>query len=420
MNILIIGSGGREHALAWAIRQNPKCDKLTVIPGNAGISEIANCLELDILDNHIILNFVLENRVDLVVIGPEEPLANGLSDLLRSNKIMVFGASQAAAQLESSKHFTKEICKKINAPTAKSRLFICKDKAKDYVLSVGAPIVIKLDGLAAGKGVVVAMDNKTALNAVDSMFSTSEGSSSKKILVEEYLDGEEASFFLLSDGKNLLPIGTAQDHKRAYDNDLGPNTGGMGAYSPAPVLTKKIMDTAIKKIIQPTIDEMRKNGTPYEGVIFAGLMIKNNIPKLIEYNVRFGDPECQALMIRLGAQILDLILACCLKRLNETKVNWADDHSITVVMATKGYPDSYINGTEIRFITQFKNDSFNQLFHAGTKKVQSQLIGNGGRVLNITTRANSLVEAHDKAYKNIKNIDWPEGFYRTDIGWRAL
>ena len=332
---------------------------------------------------------------------------------------MVFGASQAAAQLESSKHFTKEICKKINAPTAKSRLFICKDKAKDYVLSVGAPIVIKLDGLAAGKGVVVAMDNKTALNAVDSMFSTSEGSSSKKILVEEYLDGEEASFFLLSDGKNLLPIGTAQDHKRAYDNDLGPNTGGMGAYSPAPVLTKKIMDTAIKNIIQPTIDEMRKNGTPYEGVIFAGLMIKNKIPKLIEYNVRFGAPECQALMIRLGAQILDLILACCLKRLNETKVNWADDHSITVVMATKGYPDSYINGSEIRFITQFKNDSFNQLFHAGTEKVQSQLIGNGGRVLNITTRANSLMEAHDKAYKNIKKIDWPEGFNRTDIGWRA-
>ena len=220
--------------------------------------------------------------------------------------------------------------------------------------------------------------------------------------------------------KNLLPIGTAQDHKRAYDNDLGPNTGGMGAYSPAPVLSEEVMDLAITTIIQPTIDEMRSNGTPYEGVIFAGLMIKNNTPKLIEYNVRFGDPECQALMIRLGAQILDLILACCMKRLNKTKVNWAEDHSITVVMATKGYPGSYINGTEIHFSTELKDDSFNQLFHAGTKRAESKLTGNGGRVLNITTRGNSLEEAHKRAYENIKAIDWPEGFYRTDIGWRAL
>ena len=420
MNILIIGSGGREHALAWAIKQNPKCDKLHVIPGNAGISKIANCFELNILNNNSILEFVFENRIDLVVIGPEEPLANGLSDLLRANKIMVFGVSQAAAQLESSKSFTKELCKKVNAPTARSKLFICKNKARNYILNIGTPIVIKLDGLAAGKGVVVAMDDQTALNAIDSMFDQSGGNSPKKILIEEYLDGEEASFFLLSDGKNLLPIGTAQDHKRAFDNDSGPNTGGMGAYSPAPVLSEKVMDLAITSIIQPTIDEMRRNGTPYEGVIFAGLMIKNNTPKLIEYNVRFGDPECQALMIRLGAQILDLILACCMKRLNKTKVNWAEDHSITVVMATKGYPGSYINGTEIHFSTELKDDSFNQLFHAGTKRAESKLTGNGGRVLNITTRGNSLEEAHKRAYENIKAIDWPEGFYRTDIGWRAL
>tara|TARA_Y100000739_G_C20594552_1_gene459645 strand:- start:62 stop:1324 length:1263 start_codon:yes stop_codon:yes gene_type:complete len=420
MNILIVGSGGREHALAWAIKQNPKCDQLTVIPGNAGISEIANCITLNILDNVLILDFVHKNKIDLVIIGPEEPLANGLSDFLRSNGISVFGPSKAAAQLEISKNFTKEICQKVKAPTARFELFMCAEKAKNYVSKIGTPIVIKLDGLAAGKGVVVASSEQIAFDAIDNMFNQATGTTKISILIEEFLDGEEASFFILSDGKNLLPIGTAQDHKRAYDNDMGPNTGGMGAYSPAPILTQEVVKKAIETIIKPTIEEMERRGTPYEGVIFAGLMIDKGIPKLIEYNVRFGDPECQALMIRLGAQILDLILACNDKKLAKTQVNWADDHSITVVMATQGYPQNYVNGSEIRFISEIKNDSLNQVFHAGTKITNSSLLANGGRVLNITTRAQTLEEARNRAYENIKTVDWPEGFYRTDIGWRAL
>lgn len=420
MNILIVGSGGREHALAWAIKQNPKCDQLTVIPGNAGISKIANCVALNILDNVTILNFIQNNNIGLVIIGPEEPLANGLSDFLRSNGISVFGPSKAAAQLEISKNFTKEICKKVGAPTAQFEKFTCADRAKDYVSKVGVPIVIKLDGLAAGKGVVVASDKQTAFEAIDNMLIQSYDKVKRTILIEEFLDGEEASLFILSDGKNLLPIGTAQDHKRAYDNDSGPNTGGMGAYSPAPILNQEVMKRAIKTIIQPTISEMERRGTPYEGVIFAGLMINEGIPKLIEYNVRFGDPECQALMIRLGPQILDLILACNEKKLTTTQVNWANDHSITVVIATQGYPQNYINGSEIRFISEIKNDSLNQVFHAGTKVDNSKLLANGGRVLNITTRGETLMEARNRAYDNIKSVDWPEGFHRTDIGWRAL
>ena len=274
--------------------------------------------------------------------------------------------------------------------------------------------------MAAGKGVVVASSEQIAFDAIDNMFNQATGTTKISILIEEFLDGEEASFFILSDGKNLLPIGTAQDHKRAYDNDMGPNTGGMGAYSPAPILTQEVVKKAIETIIKPTIEEMERRGTPYEGVIFAGLMIDKGIPKLIEYNVRFGDPECQALMIRLGAQILDLILACNDKKLAKTQVNWADDHSITVVMATQGYPQNYVNGSEIRFISEIKNDSLNQVFHAGTKITNSSLLANGGRVLNITTRAQTLEEARNRAYENIKTVDWPEGFYRTDIGWRAL
>ena len=420
MNILIIGSGGREHSLAWAIAQNPKCENLIVAPGNAGIAEIAVCADIDIYNNSQVLEFSQNNKIDLVIIGPEGPLANGISDLLRKSGIKVFGCSKEAARLESSKKFTKDLCKKVGVPTANFEFFNNSKKAKEYVIKQGVPIVIKLDGLAAGKGVVVARDQKTAFNAIDDFLDQKESILENKILIEEFLEGEEASFFVLSDGKNLLPIGSAQDHKTAYDNDQGPNTGGMGAYSPAPILTQSIMDLTIESIIKPTIEEMSNRGTPYKGVLFAGLMIRNGIPKLIEYNVRLGDPECQALMIRLGPQVLDLIIACVSTKLDQAKVNWADDHSVTIVLATKGYPGNYKNGSKIRFVEELKSDSLNQIFHAGTKRDNSSLIANGGRVLNITARGGSLLEARDRAYKTVEKINWPEGFYRSDIGWRAL
>jgi phosphoribosylamine--glycine ligase len=420
MNILIIGSGGREHSLAWAVAQNPKCENLIVAPGNAGIAEIAVCADIDIYNNSQVLEFSQNNKIDLVIIGPEGPLANGISDLLRKSGIKVFGCSKEAARLESSKKFTKDLCKKVGVPTANFEFFNNSKKAKEYVIKQGVPIVIKLDGLAAGKGVVVARDQKTAFNAIDDFLDQKESILENKILIEEFLEGEEASFFVLSDGKNLLPIGSAQDHKTAYDNDQGPNTGGMGAYSPAPILTQSIMDLTIESIIKPTIEEMSNRGTPYKGVLFAGLMIRNGIPKLIEYNVRFGDPECQALMIRLGPQVLDLIIACVSTKLDQAKVNWADDHSVTIVLATKGYPGNYKNGSKIRFVEELKSDSLNQIFHAGTKRDNSSLIANGGRVLNITARGGSLLEARDRAYKTVEKINWPEGFYRSDIGWRAL
>ena len=420
MNILIIGSGGREHSLAWAVAQNPKCENLIVAPGNAGIAEIAVCADIDIYNNSQVLEFSQNNKIDLVIIGPEGPLANGISDLLRKDGIKVFGCSKEAARLESSKKFTKDLCKKVGVPTANFEFFNNPKKAKEYVIKQGVPIVIKLDGLAAGKGVVVARDQKTAFNAIDDFLDQKESVLENKILIEEFLEGEEASFFVLSDGKNLLSIGSAQDHKTAYDNDQGPNTGGMGAYSPAPILTQSIMDLTIESIIKPTIEEMSNRGTPYKGVLFAGLMIRNGIPKLIEYNVRLGDPECQALMIRLGPQVLDLIIACVSTKLDQAKINWADDHSVTIVLATKGYPGNYRNGSKIRFVEELKSDSLNQIFHAGTKRDNSSLIANGGRVLNITARGGSILEARDRAYKTVEKIDWPEGFYRSDIGWRAL
>lgn len=420
MNILIIGSGGREHSLAWAVAQNPKCENLIVAPGNAGIAEIAVCADIDIYNNSQVLEFSQNNKIDLVIIGPEGPLANGISDLLRKSGIKVFGCSKEAARLESSKKFTKDLCKTVGVPTANFEFFNNSKKAKEYVIKQGVPIVIKLDGLAAGKGVVVARDQKTAFNAIDDFLDQKESILENKILIEEFLEGEEASFFVLSDGKNLLPIGSAQDHKTAYDNDQGPNTGGMGAYSPAPILTQSIMDLTIESIIKPTIEEMSNRGTPYKGVLFAGLMIRNGTPKLIEYNVRLGDPECQALMIRLGPQVLDLIIACVSTKLDQAKVNWADDHSVTIVLATKGYPGNYKNGSKIRFVEELKSDSLNQIFHAGTKRDNSSLIANGGRVLNITARGGSLLEARDRAYNTLEKIDWPEGFYRSDIGWRAL
>ena len=420
MNILILGGGGREHSLAWAVKQNPKCDRLIVAPGNAGIAQIAECAALDIEDGDVIASFCADNAIDFVIIGPEAPLAAGVADVLRSNGLLVFGCSQSAAQLESSKVFTKAICDACDAPTARYGHFTDAKAAHEYVTAQGAPIVIKADGLAAGKGVVVAMDIDTAHTAVDDMLGGQFGDAGAEVVIEDFMDGEEASFFVLCDGKTVLPVGTAQDHKRAFDGDNGPNTGGMGAYSPAPVLTEDIVTIALRDIVEPTVAEMAKRGTPFQGILYAGLMIKNGLPRLVEYNVRFGDPECQVLMMRLGGQILDLLHACAECRLSDVTPNWADDHAMTVVMAAKGYPGAYEKGSPINNLTALSETSSEMTFHAGTAVKDGQIVATGGRVLNVTARGTTLKDAHAKAYAMVRQIDWPNGFYRTDIGHRAL
>ena len=420
MNILILGGGGREHSIAWAVMQNPKCDKLIVAPGNAGIAQIAECASLDILNGAAVVNFCDENAIDFVIVGPEAPLAAGVSDRLRDAGLLVFGPSQAAAQLEASKHFTKAICDAAGAPTAAYGHFTDADAARAYVTAQGAPIVVKADGLAAGKGVIVAETEAQALAAIDDMFGGEFGDAGAEVVIEEFMTGEEASFFVLCDGETALPIGTAQDHKRVGDGDTGPNTGGMGAYSPAPVLTDAVADLAMEQIIRPTLREMARRGTPYQGVLYAGLMIQNGQPRLVEYNVRFGDPECQVLMMRLGAQALDLMQAAAEGRLSECTVNWAGDHALTVVMAAKGYPGTYEKGSVIKGLDGCTEDSFHMVFHAGTARADGHIVASGGRVLNVTARGASLQQARDRAYAMVDRIDWPQGFCRRDIGWRAL
>ncbi len=420
MNILILGSGGREHALAWAIAQNPKCDQLFCAPGNAGITEVARCVAISPKDGDQIVAFCSEESIDFVVIGPEDPLAAGIADTLRAAGILTFGPSAAAAQLESSKNFTKTICAACNAPTAAYAHFTDPVAAKAYLQKTGVPIVIKADGLAAGKGVIIAMDMDTALGAIDDMFGGAFGTSGTEVVIEEFMEGEEASLFVLSDGTNILPIGTAQDHKRAFDGDLGPNTGGMGAYSPAPVMTEAVTNKALEEIIKPTIAEMARRGTPFEGVLYAGFMIKDGQPRLVEYNVRWGDPETQVIMMRLGAQVLDALLACANGQLETARINWANDHALTVVYATNGYPGEYEKGSAIGNLDGVNDDPFVEIFHAGTANIDGQIVANGGRVLAVTARGGTLQEAQERAYKMTAKISWPDGFYRNDIGWRAL
>jgi phosphoribosylamine--glycine ligase len=420
LNILILGGGGREHALAWATLQNPKCDKLIVAPGNAGIEQIAECARLDIEDGGAVTEFAGEHAIDLVIVGPEAPLAKGVADRLRDAGFLVFGPSAEAARLEASKSFTKEICAAVDAPTAAYGHFTDAEAAKAHVHATGAPIVVKADGLAAGKGVIIAETVQEACAAVDDMFGGAFGGAGAEVVIEEFMTGEEASFFVLVDGETCLPIGTAQDHKRIGEGDTGPNTGGMGAYSPAPVLTDAIAQKALDEIVRPTMAEMLRRGMPYQGVLYVGLMIQDGQPRLVEYNVRFGDPECQVLMLRLGAQALDLLHACAEGRLAEAQVTWANDHAMTVVMAASGYPDAYQKGTRIGGLDALPEDSFHMMFHAGTRAEGGQVLANGGRVLNATARGASLQEARDRAYAMVDAVDWPEASVRRDIGWRAL
>ena len=415
MNILILGGGGREHALAWAFAQNPKCDRIWCAPGNAGIAEEATCVALDILDGDKVLAFCRAHAIDFVMVGPEAPLAEGVADVLRAGGVATLGPGREAARLEASKAFTKEICAACGAPTAQGQTFTDPQAARAFVEAHGAPIVVKADGLAAGKGVTVAGTVDAAVAALDAIFREGPGA---RVVVEEFMDGEEASLFVLADGEELCLIGTAQDHKRAFDGDQGPNTGGMGAYSPAPVLDAAVTEAALERIVRPTLACMAERGTPFQGVLYVGLMIADGAPRLVEYNVRFGDPEAQVLAMRLGAQLLDACLACATGDSASARVNFAADHAMTVVMAAQGYPGSYATGEPIGLAEA--DDPRVKVFHAGTRDDGGKLVSNGGRVLNVSARAATLREARDLAYDALDRVNWPGGFARRDIGWRAL
>ena len=420
MNILLIGSGGREHALAWKLAASPLLTKLWCAPGNAGIAQEAECVALDVADHAAVIKFCGDNKVDFVVVGPEAPLAAGIVDDLAAAGIKAFGPSKAAARLEGSKGFTKDICKANSIPTAAYERFSDADKAKAYIRAQGAPIVIKADGLAAGKGVVVAMTLQEAEEAIDMMLGGGFGAAGAEAVVEEFMVGEEASFFVLCDGENALPLVAAQDHKRAFDGDKGPNTGGMGAYSPAPVFTDAIQKRTMDEIILPTLKAMKDMGCPYKGVLFAGLMITDEGPKLIEYNARFGDPETQVLMVRLMSDLLPALIASADGQLKNFDLRWFPDPALTVVMAAKGYPGDYDKGTRIAGIDRAEQIEGVEVFHAGTKASGDWILANGGRVLNVTASAKTVGEAQRRAYEAIGLINWPEGFCRRDIGWQAV
>ena len=420
MNLLLIGSGGREHALAWALAKSPRLTKLYAAPGNAGIADVAELTDLDVSNHQAVIDFCRHKAIDLVVVGPEAPLVVGLVDDLDKAGIKAFGPTKAAAQLEGSKAFTKGVCDEANIPTAAYGRFDTAEAALAYVRAQGAPIVVKADGLAAGKGVVVAMTLEEAESAVTACFEGSFGAAGAEVVIEEFLEGEEASFFVLSDGTHALPLATAQDHKRAFDGDEGPNTGGMGAYSPAPVLTEALVAEVLKTIIEPTIATLAARGTPFKGVLYAGLMITRDGPKLIEYNTRFGDPECQVMMMRLESDLLDLVLASVDGTLDKTSAAWKDDVALTVVLAAKGYPAGYEKGTEIQGVGVPAAEAQVAVFHAGTRRDGDRLLANGGRVLNVTALGATVAEARDRAYRAVEDISWPDGFCRTDIGWRAI
>ena len=420
MNVLLIGSGGREHALAWALAASPLIGKLVCAPGNAGIAAVATCASLDPADHAAVIRFCRDNAIDFVVVGPEAPLVAGLADAVADAGIKVFGPSKAAAQLEGSKGFTKDLCREFSIPTGAYGRFADARAAKDYLASQKLPIVIKADGLAAGKGVVIAETAAAAQAAVDACFDGAFGAAGAEIVIEEFLEGEEASVFALCDGEHVLLLASAQDHKRVGDGDTGPNTGGMGAYSPAPVMTPEMTGRVMDEIIRPTVRGMAARGTPFKGVLFLGVMITKDGPKLYEYNVRFGDPECQVLMMRLKSDLLAALLATVDGVLGTFDLRWQEDVALTVVMAAKGYPGDYAKGTEIRGIDAARKLPGVEVFHAGTRRDGDRLLANGGRVLTVTARGKTVAEAQRRAYEAVRAIDWPDGFYRTDIGWRAI
>ncbi|HEX2137022.1 MAG TPA: phosphoribosylamine--glycine ligase [Microvirga sp.] len=420
MNILLIGSGGREHALAWSLSASPLCDRLFVAPGNPGTARCGSNVALDVAHHEAVAAFCRQERIGLAVVGPEAPLVAGIVDDLTAAGIKAFGPSRAAARLEGSKAFTKELCREFGIPTAAYARFAAVEPAKAYLRERGAPIVVKADGLAAGKGVVVAASRGEAEAAVEMMLGGGLGEAGAEVVIEDYLEGEEASFFALCDGTTALPLGSAQDHKRAYDGDEGPNTGGMGAYSPAPVLTPELEARVMREIVNPTLAAMRGRGTPYRGVLYAGLMVTADGPKLIEYNVRFGDPEAQVLLPRLHTDLAAAMLAACDGVLDNFSLRWSDEVALTVVMAARGYPAAVERGTEIRGLAEAEALDDVIVFQAGTALEGGRLVAAGGRVLDVTALGRTVAEAQARAYAAVARIDWPGGFYRRDIGWRAV
>ena len=420
MKALVIGGGGREHALAWKLAQSPRLKTIFVAPGNAGTAIEPRVRNVAITDLDELAEFAVDEKIDLTVVGPEAALAAGAVDRFCAKGLRIFGPTRAAAQLESSKDYAKAFMQRHAIPTAEYRTFTSAKDAHAYVSRRGAPIVVKADGLAAGKGVVVAMTEQEALDAVDMMFGGTFGASGAEVVIEEFMEGEEASFFALCDGEHALPLATAQDHKRAFDGDKGPNTGGMGAYSPAPVMTDAICAQVMEEMIYPTLRALSAMGTPYRGVLFAGVMVTKDGPKLVEYNARFGDPECQVLMLRMMSDVLPALIACADGQLKNFSLRWFDDAALTVIMATKGYPGDYGKGSVIEGLDDAAKVEGVEIFHAGTRADGDRILANGGRVLNITASGKTLTEAQRRAYQAVDRIKWPEGFCRRDIGWQAV
>ncbi|USG62145.1 phosphoribosylamine--glycine ligase [Sneathiella marina] len=420
MNILVIGSGGREHALCWSLSKSPLIDTLYCAPGNGGIEGVATCVPMAVDDIPAILNFCQDNDIGFVVVGPELPLVLGLVDALSDAGIKSFGPTSAAAALEGSKGFMKDLCRDFDIPTATYARFTEATAAKEYVADSPLPVVIKADGLAAGKGVIIAQTLEVATATIDDIFDGLFGGAGAEIVIEEFMVGEEASFFVLTDGENILPLATAQDHKPVGDGDTGPNTGGMGAYSPAPVMTEEMIKATIDQIIKPTVDAMKLRNTPFKGVLYAGLMITETGPRLIEYNVRFGDPECQVLCARLDSDLLPALMATATGELPDVRLSWKQDAALTVVMAAEGYPEAYEKNTVINGLAEANGIEDVTVFHAGTKKQAEKILAVGGRVLGITATGKTIKQAQEKAYSGVTSIDWPQGFCRSDIGWRAV
>ena len=419
MNIGIIGSGGREHALCKKISTSKISKKIICFPGNAGTSELAKNVDVNILDFKKILNLIKFYKIDLVIVGPEEPLVKGLVDYLKKNKVKVFGPNKYASKLEGSKAFMKKLCSTYSIPTAKFKICNKKKQVLNFIKNCKLPIVVKADGLAAGKGVSICKTKKQVLNISSKIFK-GKFKSSKKLVLEEFLDGEEASYFLVVDNNDFKFFGTAQDHKRVGENDKGPNTGGMGAYSPAPIINKKLERKIIDKIVKPTLLALKRKKNPYSGFLYVGLMIKNNEPYLIEYNIRMGDPECQVILPRLKTDLIKIIVNAVANKLKKTKITWKKDKSMTIVLCSKGYPGKYKKNIILKNINKLKLSSNDFIYHAGTKIKNNQILSNGGRVLNITSTGKKFQTIRNKIIKLIKNLNWKNGFYRKDVGWRII
>ena len=419
MKVGIIGSGGREHSICYSLSKSKNIEKIYCFPGNAGTEEIAENINLDIENFQKIKDFILNNKIDLVIIGPEKPLVNGLVDYLEKFKIKVFGPNKIASQLEGSKIFTKQLCKKFNIPTAKFGIFHTKNEAKNFIKNSSYPTVIKADNLASGKGVYICNNEKEAISAINEIFEGKFGKA-EQILVEEFLDGEEMSFFTIHDGKIFKNFDTAQDHKRVLEGDKGKNTGGMGAYSPSRLINEELEKKIIDKIINPTLQGLSELGCKYKGFLYTGLMIIGNEPYLIEYNVRMGDPECQTILPKLKTNLIDIFLACCEENLDKMKIEWEDKKSLCIVLCSKGYPDFFKKNIEIDKLNQIKLDKDEFIFHAGTEKKNNKTYAIGGRVLNFVSLSQDFVLAKNSIIKNLRNLDWPGGFYRRDIGYKVI